>query len=194
MEPHRRSLVWRPTSAPEHGIERTHITIGSGGFTAVGHVLAFHPEPFEIYYRVEADTAWRTRYASVAEVHTGRSVELSTAGDGTWSGSDARILSRLDGALDVDISATPLSNTLPVRRLGLAVGARADIVTAYIEVPGLRVDADPQRYTRLLPTVYRYESLDSDFRRDVVLDDEGFVLDYPGLFVRGTEDDEGAPE
>ena len=185
MEPVRRSLDWRSASGVQRGFEQTAITLDDTGFVAVGHVVSEWPDPFELYYRIEADERWRTRFVSVAETTTGRSVVLTATPEGRWRNvDDARLLRHLDGALDVDISATPLSNTLPVRRLGLEVGRSADVVTAYIEVPSLRVTADPQRYTRLLPGVYRYESLDSDFRADVTVDDEGFVLDYPGLFTR----------
>ncbi|WP_309128150.1 putative glycolipid-binding domain-containing protein [Microbacterium sp.] len=90
-------------------------------------------------------------------------------------------------AHEVDISASPLSNTLPIRRLRLAVGESADITTAYIRVPGLDVMADPQRYTRLSANEYLYESRDSDFRRTLTVDDEGLVIDYPGLFARAAQ-------
>ncbi|MCW4353033.1 putative glycolipid-binding domain-containing protein [Hoyosella sp. YIM 151337] len=90
----------------------------------------------------------------------------------------------LSDAREVDISVSPLSNTLPIRRLGLAVGASADIITAYIQVPELDVTADPQRYTRISENVYLYESRDSEFQRSVTVDADGLVIEYPGLFTR----------
>lgn len=181
----RRTLTWQPASG--RGFERAEVTLGPEGLVAVGHVIGHDPDPFEVTYHIETDSGWRTRFVSVVEAQTGASVELRVSADGTWTDCEGRILHHLAAAVDVDISATPLSNTLPVRRLALEVGESADIVTAYVEVPGLRVVADPQRYTRLLPAVYRYESLDSDFQRDVVVDEDGFVLDYPGLFTRVAE-------
>ena len=64
------------------------------------------------------------------------------------------------------------------------VHPQAELSIIFVDVPAMTLTADPQRYTRLLPDVYRYQSLDSDFTRDVVVDDEGFVLSYPGLFSR----------
>lgn len=44
---------------------------------------------------------------------------------------------------------------------------------------------DPQRYTCLEPhKLYRYESLDSDFTRDITVDENDLVIEYPGLFRR----------
>jgi len=47
------------------------------------------------------------------------------------------------------------------------------------------VTIDPQRYTCLEPMRrYRYESLDSDFTREIEVDLDGLVVVYPGLFRR----------
>jgi hypothetical protein len=52
-------------------------------------------------------------------------------------------------------------------------------------VPSLNVTADPQRYTCLEPMRrYRFESLDSDFVREIEVDKNGLVVLYPGLFRR----------
>ncbi len=90
----------------------------------------------------------------------------------------------LADAVDVDIVLTPFTNTLPIRRLRLEVGESAEIVTAWVDVPSLEVSPDPQRYTRIDDRVFRFESLDSDFTRDIQVDADGFVVEYPGLFSR----------
>ncbi|WP_440708660.1 putative glycolipid-binding domain-containing protein [Herbiconiux sp. YIM B11900] len=179
------SLAWtRESEAGGGGREDLTVAFSPGGCVAVGHVVLADPEPYDVYYRVECDDGWRSRYVSVAETLRGRSLAMRSTGDGRWVSDDARMLPGLADAIDVDISVTPFSNTLPVRRLQLAVGESADIVTAYVDVALMRVSADPQRYTRVESTVYRYESRDSDFVRDLRVDEEGFVLEYPGWFRR----------
>jgi hypothetical protein len=174
--------------AARKGYEGTTLTIAPTGAVAVGHITA-EPTPeapvaYDVFYRIECDASWRTRYVSIAETSTSRSIELWSTGDGHWRGDDGRMLVALTDAVDVDISATPFSNTLPIRRAGLALGQSVEIVTAYIEIPSLRVTADHQRYTRVSPSTYRYEALDGTFIREVEVDDEGFVTEYPGLFTR----------
>jgi hypothetical protein len=72
-----------------------------------------------------------------------------------------------------------------VRRLNLARGQAVDLKVAYVRVPALTIALDPQRYTCLEPMkLYRYDSLDSDFTRDIEVDDKGLVVTYPGLFRR----------
>jgi len=133
-------------------------------------------------YSIDTDARWATRVVRVATDEV--SLVLFADGRGNWTEGDGRVLDRLAGALDVDIAATPFTNTLPIWRLGLGIGESADIVTAYIDVPALTVQSDPQRYTRLDERSYRYESRDSGFARDITVDDAGFVVDYPGLFRR----------
>lgn len=90
----------------------------------------------------------------------------------------------LADARDVDLSVSPVTNTLPIRRLGLSQGASAAMTMAYIDVSQWAVLTDPQRYTRTGERTYLYESLDSDFRATITVDEAGLVVDYPGLFAR----------
>ena len=172
-------LHW--VGSDDSGLETTETTDAT--MSADGcHVDGLVEGAGELRYAIDTDASWATRTVRVAT--EGNSLVLFADGRGHWTEGDGRVLDRLAGAIDVDLSATPLTNTLPIWRLGLGIGESADIVTAYIAVPELTVTADPQRYTRLDERVYRFESRDSDFARDITVDDAGFVVDYPGLFRR----------
>ena len=141
-------------------------------------------EPFLAEYFVECNREWRTRSVELGLLPYGRAVAVSSDGAGNWR-DGAEKLPALNGAIDVDITCTPFTNTLPIRRLGLEAGQSADIVVAYIDVPSLTVTADPQRYTCLEPMRrYRFESQGGDFVRDIEVDERGLVVLYPGLFKR----------
>ncbi len=133
-------------------------------------------------YALSVDADGRT--SGVTLECGGRELRLERT-DAGWS-VDGERRPDLDAAVDVDITATPLTNALPIRRLGLRIGGAAEIETAWIVVPDLTVGVGRQRYTRVGPAAYCFESLDSDFRRTIRVDDEGFVLSYPGLFERVT--------
>jgi len=81
-------------------------------------------------------------------------------------------------------SACAFTNTLPIRRLGLAVGQSATLSVAFVSVPDLRVEHVKLRYTRLAPLRYRYEGLDSGFTAEIAVDEAGLVIDYPQLCRR----------
>lgn len=141
--------------------------------------------PFGLRYRVVCDSSWRTREVDVSLVAGTRRINLKGDGAGWWTDGAATPLTALDGAIDVDLSATPFTNTLPIRRLNLRGGESSDIVVVYIEAPSLTVTAAPQRYTCIEPgRRYRFQSLDSDFVRDIDIDEHGLVTEYPGLFKR----------
>ena len=139
---------------------------------------------FAALYSVRLDSDWRVLEVQASVFGTAESVHLRRSKEGEWFDGSDRLLADLNGAFDVDLSITPLTNTFPIRRLKLAVGDSAVIMAAYIAFPGLTVSPDRQRYTRLSSDRYRYESLDSGFVREITVDEHGLVITYPDLFHR----------
>ena len=182
-----RDVIWIPWQGP--GLEHLRLEVGRAGVHADGLVVGLDGDrPFRLRYHVRCDPAWRVREVQVASLDTGGNLHLVADGGGAWSAAGGTLLPRLDGCLGVDLSASPFTNTLPIRRLALAPGQSADIAVAYIALPALTVTGDPQRYRCLERggegSRYRFESLDSDFAADLPIDADGLVLDYPGLFRR----------
>lgn len=141
-------------------------------------------------YTLRATEDWE--FTGIVVRAGGRELEVRRTDRGWEIAGEAR--SDLRDAREVDISASPLSNTLPIRRLRLDVGESADIVTVYIRIPELEVTPDPQRYTRISENEYLYESRDSDFRRSLTVDADGLVVEYPGLFTRAGDEPPPAPQ
>jgi uncharacterized protein len=115
--------------------------------------------------------------------------ESGVVADGLVLGvADGRTVSYLQGSEYVDISETPFTNSLPIRRLGLVPGGSAELTVAYLERADRQPWPEPQRYTRLETGdgggTYRFVSLDGGFSADLPVDLDGLVLDYPGLFRR----------
>lgn len=137
--------------------------------------------PERIEYAVDLAPDW-TFAALVLRSSRGRRLDV-VRHDSTWT-VDTAPRPDLDAAVDIDLAFSPFTNTLPVRRLSLADGESADIVTAYVEAGSFQVSADPQRYTRLAADRYRYEARDRDFVADLTVDADGLVVDYPDRFTR----------
>ncbi|MEU2199694.1 putative glycolipid-binding domain-containing protein [Isoptericola sp. NPDC019482] len=142
--------------------------------------------PVRLEYAMELDTGpgdeWAFRVLRLRS-SDGRQLDVSREADGVWH-VDGAARPDLADAVDVDLSFSPFTNTLPIRRLDLTVGAAADIVTAYVDGETFEVSPDPQRYTRVDTERYVYESRDGDFHREISVDEDGVVVDYPGLFSR----------
>ncbi len=174
----------------DRGSEHLRLAVGNDGVVADGMVLGIaQGRPFRVAYEVRCDRLWRVRAVRVGVPGIDPPpVDLLSDGAGKWTASGGRAVTHLEGCEYVDISITPFTNTLPIRRLGLAPEESAEISVTYVEGTELQAWPEPQRYTCLARGdgggLYRYESLDGGFTADVAVDPDGLVLDYPGLFRR----------
>jgi hypothetical protein len=111
-------------------------------------------------YVIECDQEWRTRSAVVEGEAGGSPIRFSLIADGrgNWA-RDGAPVPDVAGALDVDLGFTPATNTLPIRRLGLAVGESARVRSAWLRFPELRLEPLEQTYTREAELTFRYRAL-----------------------------------
>jgi hypothetical protein len=183
-----REVMWAPWEGP--GLEHLRLVTSGSGVVANGLVIGLEAgRPFRIGYEVRCDGRWRVREVRVAAPDSERPViKLLTDGEGHWKRGGGEPVPELDGCIDVDISATPFTNTLPIRRLGLEPGESEELTVTYIRVPELLVGPERQRYGCLEAQadggLYRFEALPSGFTARLPVDAEGLVIDYPGLFRR----------
>jgi hypothetical protein len=81
-----------------------------------------------------------------------------------------------------------MTNALPVRRMGLPVGAREAAPAAYVRTVGLAAERLEQAYARTADEAscqrYDYAAPAFGFAACLVYDESGLVLDYPGIAVR----------
>ena len=150
---------------------------------ADGVIVALDGRPTRLAYRIEAGPDWAVRRLTL-EPYGEPGLVLERRDGDRWYDGDGVERADLAGCVDVDIALTPFTNTLPIRRLGLDVGAAsADLRIIYVQVDrGLMVEAVGQRYVRLAEDTYRYSS--GDFSADLTVDPDGLVTDYPELWRR----------
>lgn len=166
------------------GLEHLVLRAGPGGAIAESVVIGERGgAPFGLHYMLETDPGWRVRELRV-NVLGGASLDLVSDGAGRWSGAGGVEMLALEGCLDVDIAATPFTNTLPIRRMGLAEGESAECKVAYVPLPGLAPRSVIQRYTRQPENRYLYEGLFSKVDATLQVDEDGLVIDYDGAFRR----------
>lgn len=172
------------------GLEHVVVCADAAGFCGRGQLILGPPiGPVTVSYQLSCGASWRVNGLTItADSSAGsRTLALVADQDGRWL-ADGQPRSDLDGCIDVDISLTPLTNTLPIQRLTWARGEAQDIDVVYVDAPALTARRARQRYTLLGgdtndgAAVYRYES--GSFTADVTVDSDGFVTDYPGLWRR----------
>lgn len=194
-----RTVAWRALAW--EGIEHLSLDVTEERTVADGLILAvLEGRPQRVWYRLWLDPEGLVErvyaFCSKAPPARGltpvdvdaRHIMIDPSEPGVWTDSAGKHLAKLDGCLDVDITVTPYTNTLPINRLRLDEGQAAEIDVAWIHIPEMRVEKAPQRYTLLerhaTGARYRFESLGSDFQADIDVDADGLVLNYPDLFER----------
>jgi len=174
-----RRVAWRRSDeipADEHCT----ITVRDGGLSLVGTVLgAEDGVPVRVEYRVLADGSGATTAVHVREQRGFGSRALTLARDakGAWT-VDGTTQKSLKGCFDVDLGCSPSTNTLPIRRLRLGVGASKTIQAALLDFPAFTVKKTAQTYTREDEFTYRFAS--GTFEAELVVDEEGVIAQYAG--------------
>lgn len=182
-----RQVMWARLDAP--GMEHLALIMRHDEMVADGVVLGRENDTaFRLCYTVGCDSQWRVRRVEINFMNGSQGLSLTADGEGRWFDKSGAAIPALDDCVDVDITATPLTNTLPIRRLALKPGESADIKVAYVTIPELRVMPDVQRY-KCLETVatggrYGFEQPGSGFTAILQVDADGLVEDYPELFKR----------
>lgn len=166
------------------GLEHLELETGEDGVTAEGVLIGpAGGRLFACSYQLRCDALWRLRSLDVQVAGKGRA-SLRADGEGNWLDADGTPLPALQGCIDVDLSGSPFTNTLPIRRLGAALDARQDIRVTYVDLPKLDVQPVAQAYTRVAPDRVRFDSLSRPFSAELEVDGDGLVLRYEGLFTR----------
>jgi uncharacterized protein len=174
-----RALTWR-------ALEHLHLREDGSGVHADSLIVgSLDDSPLRLRYDVECDRDWRTTAIRVSDLNGDEHVVLTHTDDTGWRDASGNDRPELADAIDVDIAATPFTNALPIRRLRLQTGQAQEITVVFIAVaPSLSFRPLRQRYTRLAGDRYLYESLESDFKRELLVDPNGLVIDYPGFWRR----------
>lgn len=169
------TITW--TSAELESTERLDMSRTPGGWLLQGEVqVPFDGVPGQISYSVVTNHKWQTSSADIT-IETAsfqRVLSLLRAPSG-WT-LDGVPLPELHNCADIDFGWTSATNTLPIRRLDLAVGAAGAATAAWIRFPELTIEPLEQSYRRLATDRYLYES--PSFKAELVTNNHGLVTRY----------------
>jgi uncharacterized protein len=173
-----RTILWR--NEDFHMYEYCALKDAEQGFQIEGVVVTVVEEkPVRIAYQIVLDQNGLTRLVEVDAV--GELVEqhlrlvVDEQRNWHWNGKE---LPECRGFSDVDLGFSPSTNALPIRRLNLNIGESQTLTVTWVRFPEFDVVAFPQRYTRLGTNRYLFESLLSDFKAELVVDELGMVQQY----------------
>lgn len=162
------------------------ITSNASGYVVNAQLTGrFEDKIMRIDYQLQLDWAWRTISVMANSRHGEHTNALSFTSDtnGNWWFNGAAV-DEFKDCIDVDISVTPFTNTLPIKRLKLNNNEQQLIKVLYINLSKEELLVMEQRYTRLSAASYLYQNVGSKFEAVITTDENGLVINYPEIFER----------
>lgn len=177
-------ILWRRLDLPGH--DAASLRLSATGAALSGTAVFHEGAPTALVYSILCDASWQP---AEAQVRGWRGLEiidvrLRRYAGNTWTMNDVPCPA-VTGCVDLDLSFTPATNLLALRRLALAPGQAAELRSAWLEWPEIRLSLLVQRYACHSSTEYGYEAELPGGRlvRSVLrVQPQGWVLDYPGLW------------
>jgi uncharacterized protein len=183
------NILWRRLDLPGHEAARitrtnSHQSVEPGAWLLEGTAtFLFEKQPCLLDYQIICGEGWQTRSASVRGWVGDAQVALEmavNAGRRWWLNNvEAPTVA---GCIDLDLNFSPVTNLLPIRRLGLSVGQSAEVRAAWLRFPSFTLEPLEQVYTRVEAQVYRYESSGGLFSTLLTVNEAGLVTRYPNYW------------
>src|SRR5258708_24901665 len=176
--------LWQWLQSP--GLERFEFIRTGDEWIFRGTILTLaHDAAVEARYEIVCDSLFQTRRVNIhlRDSSSERSLKID-AQNGHWF-EDGRENHTISGAVDIDLGWSPSTNTLPIKRLKLAIGQTSgEFIAAWVRFPELPLQPLLQEYLRLADRQYRYSSRGGAFVANLVVDDNDLVLDYEEFWQR----------
>lgn len=181
-------LTWRAHDVSR--VESTRVQLSGNRIKATGRIAsaasAQHPA-FSASYDLVTDDSGATKRLSLDVSTAERDRQLSIARDeeNMWLITDHEGESRAGygGAVDVDMVLSPFFNALPIRRVGVHSSTETvTIPVVYVYLPDLTIKEAEITYSGSGGGAIELKSPVAE--TTVIVDADGFVIDYPGLAER----------
>lgn len=164
----------------QDGTDRCTLSRVDHGWILTGQAVWRDKGEVSLSYVVRCDANWRTSSADVAGIFAGQPVALRLARTSHGWTLNETLQPGTEICTDVDLSFTPATNLLPLRRLTFGDVKPLSVNAAWL-VPELdQIKRLDQTYTRLDDRKFTYASANATARLET--HPSGFVTQYPGLW------------
>jgi len=136
-------------------------------------------------YHISINRQWEVYYASLnLNLDNEPYAQILTKGvDRQWQ-LNGKPAPEFDKCVDIDITLTPFTNSLPINRLNMELHEKNLIDVIYFDIIEKTVKPAKQVYEKLSNRTYKFQTVPNDFEAIIAVDEDGFVTSYPGLFSR----------
>lgn len=178
-----RTIVWQGLSWPST-VVHTHTANESIFDHGIAVGRTDRGIPFAMEYDFVLTEDWNIKEVSIKSLLDERIIEIVHKGD-QWYDCEGRHLAGFEGVELVDISISPFTNTLPIKRLRFEGKKPQKVDIIYFDENRFSLSRLQQIYSQVDERTYRYQDIVlPDFVSDITVDDEGLVVDFPKMFKR----------
>jgi hypothetical protein len=170
---------WATWASPDEHTDTVEIRWENEGFTVSGVATRER-----VQWVLRLSPTWQVRQFMLFRDLDEPDLWLATDGSGRWGEMNGAHRTELDGCYDVELTCTPFTQSLPIRRLPLHEGDSAEIPVVTVDTDTLEVRGAMRRYTRSASHTWRYEDMETGDALYLEVDEHGVVLDFPAAFLR----------
>ncbi len=190
-----KTVIWENEDSSDYSIEYFNLISKMNEYILGGTViLLLEQVPTLIRYEIICDRNWKTRSVRLSQQTSkqNRYLDIRVDEDQIWtkqsdggpSSNHSAVIGFASGLYDIDLQITPATNSLPINRCGLKEGDSQQIQVLWIGFPGLTLEQQEQRYSKINDRLYRFEIPSTGFAKRLLVDELGLVIDYDSLWRR----------
>lgn len=181
----KKTIIWESTQI--FSTEYMEIFFSENSIEVSGTVIRLENNiPSKSHYTISLDPHWVVKRLHIENSYNNKELNILSNGKGDWFTENGDEILELKGAIDIDISCTPFTNSLPINRMNWSKNVPHYFEMTFINVPDLTYKKVKQRYELLDDAndkrKFNYKS--GTFESIIEVDSDGLVTDYPQLFKR----------
>jgi len=175
------NIIW--TGRQYHSIENCILTRTKVDNEIISTIIGDHDNLiFKIDYQIRTNGRWETTFVNVKTQFDNFIETLTLEKIDKKYLLNGNPCVELNDIIDIDISLTPFTNSLPINRLQLKDGDQQIIDVIYFDIFERKIKPVKQVYKRLTSGQYIFENDDKTFKANILVDEQGLIVDYEELF------------
>ena len=163
-----KTIIWENKDGSDYSIEYFDLISKRDAHILRGTViLLLDQAPMLVSYEIVCDRDWKTRSVRISQQTSeqeNRYLDLRVNQDQIWrkqsdgpSSYSSTVIEFASGFYDIDLQITPATNSLPINRCGLNEGDSQQIQVLWIGFPGLTLEQQEHRYSKIDDRLYRFK-------------------------------------